>query len=233
MSVPYMRPLRNVALRVGALRGGVPAGVDLSFNTLPLTAADFGVGPGFEQCKDALLYAEERLVGAIADTGNHPLRRVLQSQTASIANGALIPSTNASSVPVVGIRGSVVDAADGTVCDLCSLAEIRGWVRDANDWLITPIYAYHIDDERIFHTRDNVKIDVCTYNATTQRTAIDSNSNMLLPDPLEEALACGGAMYLGKTEYAGYFEAAISAIRSGLVSVPPKSINEQAALGLR
>ncbi|HWT01203.1 MAG TPA: hypothetical protein VN256_13220 [Pyrinomonadaceae bacterium] len=229
MSVPYGRIVRGVALRVGALRGSVPAGVDISYATLPLTVADFKGGFSLDMVKDAVQLAEEKIVSAIAETGNHPLRRILKSQTANIAHGALIPSTNSTSVPVVGIRGSVVDASDGIVCDEYPLADIRRWVRNANTWRKGSLYAYHIDDNRIFHTRTNVKIDVCTYDAATQRTAIDNNSNMLLPDVLEEALVCGGAAYLGKNEFLSFFEETIRAIRGGLTSVPPKAISEVAA----
>lgn len=223
MSVPYGRVVRGIALRVGALKGSVPAGVDISYATLPLTVADFKGSYSLDMVEDALLMAEEKLATAISETGNHPFRRVLLSQTANIASGALIPSTNAASVPVIGIRGSVVDASDGIQCDEHTLAEVRRWIRNANSWRKGVIYAYHIDDNRIFHTRTNVKIDVCTYDAATQRAAIDSNANMLLPDSLEEALVCGGAAYLGKDEYSGFFAATVNTIRQGLISVQGKS----------
>jgi hypothetical protein len=208
---------------VGALKGSVPAGVDISYATLPLTVADFKGGFSLDMVEDAVQLAEEKIANAIADTGNHPLRRVLLSQTLSIAHGAMIPSTDASSKPVIGIRGAVVDATDGITCDRYTLAEIRRWVRNANTWRKGVVYAYHIDDNRIFHTRTNVKIDVCTYDAATQRTAIDNNSAMLLPDTLEEALVWGGCAFLGEEKYAKFFEDTLGAIRRGLSSAPGKS----------
>lgn len=223
MSVTYHVIARQVALRVGALRGTQIEGVETSYITSPFTKAEIAEDSpvNFSAIKDALLMAEEKLATAIADTGNHPLRRVLLSQTANIASGALIPSTNSTSVPVIGIRGSVVDATDGIQCDERTLAEVRRWVRNANSWRKGVVYAYHIDDNRIFHTRTNVKIDVCTYDAATQRTAIDANSAMLLPDSLEEALVSGGAAYLGKDN--GLFGMTLGAIQQGLISVEGKA----------
>ena len=229
MTTPYHRILRNIALRAGALKGGNPAGLDVTFGTATLTAADF-VGPGFEASKDALLLAEEKLSQAIADTGNHPWRRVLTSQTANISHGALIPSTDSSSKPVIGVRGSVRDSSDSVVCTEQPLETVRRHVRNANSWRVCPVYYYKIDDNRLYHTRTNVIFDVCTYDAATQRAAIDSNSNMLLPDVLEEALVCGGLAYLSTADeftadYARYFDATLSAIRQGLASLPPKAVN--------
>jgi hypothetical protein len=44
----------------------------------------------------------------------------------------------------------------------------------------------------MYHTRTNVKIDVCTYNRTTQGTSIATLTNAsFLPDALEWALVCG------------------------------------------
>lgn len=223
MSVTYHQVLRQIALRVGALRGTQVEGVETSYITAPLTKAEISADSpvNFSALKDAVLMAEGKLATAIAETGNHPFRRVLLSQTANIASGALIPSTNAASVPVIGIRGSVVDATDGIVCERFSRAEVRRLIRNANSWRKGAIYAYDIDDSRIFHTRTNVKIDVCTYDAATQRTAIDANSAMLLPDVLEEALVSGGAAYLGKDN--GFFAMTLGAIRQGLISVEGKA----------
>lgn len=233
MTVPYHSILRQIAYRVGALRGTQIEGVETSYIAVPLTKAEIRTDSpvNFSTLKDALLITEGKLAQAIAETGNSPLRRYLLSQTSGIADKALVPSVDSAGKLIIGILGSVVDATDSTVCTQQPLEVVRRMSRNANSWRKCPVYYYHIDDNRIFHTRTNVKIDVCTYDGATQRVSINDNSNMLLPDTLEEALMAGSVAYIGPApqfsniDFASYFSATIGAIRQGMISVPSKSVS--------
>jgi hypothetical protein len=97
-------------------------------------------------------------------------------------------------------------------------------VRNANSWQKGAVYGFHIDGNRIYHTRTNVKIDVCTYNRTTQGTSIATLTNTsILPDALEWALVCGmiallvrdGAFESQATIYANYFNGVLADIAQG------------------
>lgn len=234
MAIAYNTILRNVAIRINAIEGTTAPDLETNYVVSPLTTtqvvdADFSFTP----IKDAILLAETKLAHAIANVGNHPWRRVLNGITASIANQGIIPSTDASSNPIVGIYGAVKDASDGLTCTEMPLEVIQRRVRNANSFYRTPVYYYKIDGVRIVHTRTNVTIDVCVYNHTTQQTAINTLTNsMLLPDALEEALVCGAVSYLVRDDafsaqavlYRNYFQDTLAMIARGLTSVPSKLI---------
>lgn len=234
MSLSYNTILRNVAIRINAIEGTTASDLETNYVVSPLTttqvvSADFSFTP----IKDAILLAEEKLAHAIANVGNHPWRRFLNGITASIAHQGIIPSTDASSNPIVGIYGAVRDASDGTICTEMPLEVIRRRVRNANSFYRAASYFYKIDGVRIEHTRTNVTIDVCVYNRTTQQTAINTlTNNTVLPDALEEALVCGAVSYLVRDDafsaqaalYRTYFQDTLAMIARGLTSVSSKSI---------
>lgn len=226
MAQTYHKILRNIALRLNTLRSGEPAVLETSFSDQPLTLFDWNGNPPFEAVKDALLMAEEKLADAIANVGDHPWRRVLNGITANVAHKGLLPATDSNSKSIVGIWGSVYDGSDGTVCTEQPLELIRDRVANPNSFFRIASYWYKIDDMRIFHTRTNVKLDCCVYDLATQRTAIDNNSSMLLPDVLDEALMCGGVSYFnvdGSDYYRRCFADALTAISRGLTSVSAKA----------
>lgn len=221
MSVPFHRIVRNVAHRIGYLKGGNAAGIDVSFNTVPLTIADFQHG-SFEAVKDAVLMAEEQLAEAIADTGEHPWRAYLASQTANVPHEGALPSTNSASKPIIGIWGAILDSTDATPCTEMPLDMVRRRATNSNTQFRLPVYWYNIVGRYLFHTRTNVVIEVCTYDAGTQRTAIDSNGNILLADVLEPAYVMGGLAFLGgegSDSYKGAFSEQLATIRRGLSNV--------------
>lgn len=234
MATSYNSVIRQAAIRINGIAGTTSAALEAAYITTPLTttqldSADFPLSV----LKDTCLLVEEKLATAIANTGNHPWRRILQSQTADIAHEAAIPSTDSGSNQIIGIYGSVYDSSDGSVCSEMAMDDIRIAVRNANSWLVTPVYGFKIDGGRIFHTRTNVKIDVCTYNRTTRQTAIDTLTNaILLPDALEEAYVNGTVSLLVRDDaftqqaqtYRGYFNDALASIAQGLTSVASKSI---------
>ena len=223
MSVPYSVPLRQLALRAGMLRGSQVYGIDTSYLSTPLTKAELSDGPyPLQGLKDALLSAEEALANAIADTGNHPWRAYLLSETAALSTGDPMPSVDVNDDPIIGIYGSVVDGADTTlICTEQPTEVIRRWKQSSGYWVI-PFYYYSLDGNGITHTRTTVKVQVCVYNRATQSAAVDANDPMLLPDTLEEAMVAGGVAKLNAPNaaiYATMFNATLASIRAGLASV--------------
>lgn len=232
MSTPYHDILSSVGIRISALVGTLGPALETAFTTRPLTTAQFQstVFP-FSACKFSIISAEEKLAHAIANTSGHPWRASLAGVTASLANEAAIPVTSSAALQIIGALGSVYDATDGTVCTKKPLAVIRRRVRNAAAFPTgSSIYHYDIDGRRIYHTRTNVVIDVCVYNRATQLAALTANSNMLLPDVLEEALICGAVAFMVRDDefasqssiFAAYFANTLEMIRSGLTAVPGK-----------
>src|SRR5687768_15592491 len=102
MATSYNSVIRNAAIRINAIAGSTSSALETSYLTSPLTttqvdSADFSLGV----LKDTCLLVEEKLANAIANTGNHPWRRLLQSQTADIAHEAAIPSTDSGSNQII------------------------------------------------------------------------------------------------------------------------------------
>lgn len=198
MAVNYHEPLSGIAIRAGQIAGVALATLETNYATRPLTATQFkGATFTFRACKDALQYAEERLARAIAKSREAQERAYLAGVTASLANEAALPSVDSLSRPIIGVWGGVYDASDGTqLTDEKGLAFVRERAANPGSFFRVSSYQYALDGGRIYHTRTNVVIRVCVYDRGAQRTALDANSAMLLPDDTEEALVCGGVSYL-------------------------------------
>lgn len=126
---------------------------------------------------------EEELAIAVAMNPIHPWRKNISDVTANIANGALIPQTGSGGSEIIGNYGAVNDATDGKpLTESFMLEELRRLIDNPNGWRVIPVYAYTIVRPRIYHTRTNVKIDVCVYDVAAQKTAIANNSITLFPD---------------------------------------------------
>lgn len=229
MATTWNAVLRNAAIRVNAIAGSTSATLETSYTTAPLTttqidSADFPLSV----FKDTALLVEEKLVNAVSSfkvkevspSGivkyrYHEWRTSITSQTANIAHLGAIPAVDASSNKIVGVYGSVFDSSDNIACEEMTLQDIRIAVRNANSWLVSSIYGFNINGNRMHHTRTNVKMDVCTYNRTTRQTSIDTLTNsILLPDAAEEAYVCGivsllvrDDAFMGQAQiYKNYFE---------------------------
>lgn len=229
MSVPYNTVLREVALRINALVGTSDTLLEASYVVNPLTATQFqSTIFNFTSIKDAIIDTEGRLIQAVADTGDSPLRQYIASTTGSIANAGTLPSVDTGFIPIIGIWGAVIDSSDSIPCSMMPLDMVRRRARNANTTYVCPVYWYNMPGGRIEHTRTTVKVECCIYNRATQSTSFDSNGNILLSDALTQAYVAGAlAMLLRDDEFAEqgqlynkYFDAAITAIRSGLTSVP-------------
>lgn len=228
MSVPYNNVVRQAALRINAITGAIASTLETNYIVNPVASFQSAVFPK-TSIYDAVITAEEKLAQAIADTGDHPYRSYILSETATLATGDDMPSTDASGVPIIGIYGSVIDAVDESyVCTEQPTEVVRRW-KALSSYLKMQVYYYAMDGNGITHTRaTGVKIQVCVYSASTQRTSLAANGNIILPDALEEAYVAGAIASLVRDDefmgqaavYRQYFNDTISTIRGGLTSVP-------------
>jgi hypothetical protein len=233
MACSFESVIRQAGVRINAITGATPALLETAYTTSPLTTSQV-VSPDFtlSVLKDTLLLVEEKLVNAVANFKvkevspkgvvsyrYHEWRTSITSQTASLAHKAALPSVDSSNNKIVGVYGSVFDASDNIACEEMALQDIRIAVRNANSWVLVPVYGYYINGNRIHHTRTNVVIDVCTYNRTTRATAIGTITDpILLPDAAEEAYVCGIISLLVRDDaftaqsqiYRSYFESTLS-----------------------
>lgn len=232
----YHDLIADAALRVNSLVGASTSTLETSFTTRPLTTAEFQstIFP-FSAHITAILYAEQRLAQVIAETGNHPYRTFLQTQTSTLATGANLPSLDSTGKPIIGIYGAVLDGSVTTItCTEGTLEQIRRYNQLATAgstlYLMSP-YQYKIDGNTIEHTQTTVIIKVCAYDYATQLTAATNDTVILLPDALGEAYVTGSLAYLLRDDefmaqgnvFRGMFEATLAGIRQGLTSVPPVS----------
>jgi hypothetical protein len=233
MATNYHDVLADIALRVNAIRGPIPATLQNNYAERPLTSSLFSssIYP-FSACISALLLAEEKLARAMASTSNPILRAPLHSITAALTPGAVVPTTDVNSVSIIGILGSVRDSSDGLLCNEKTLEEIARRNRNAGSFYRLPMYAYKFDGERIEHTRTTVVIDCCVYDRAAQLEAVTIDDPMLLPDDMGEALVCGGVAALVRDDedtaqanlFAQYFADTLTRLAGGLTPVQSKVI---------
>ncbi len=233
MAVPYNNVVRQAALRINAITGAVAATLETNYIANPVASFQSAIFPK-TAIYDAVITTEEKLATAIADTGDHPYRSYLLSETATLATGDDMPATDASGVPIIGIYGSVMDAVDESyICTEQPTEVVRRW-KSLSSYLKIGVYYYAMDGNGITHTRaDGVKVQVCVYSASVQRTSLAANGNILLADALEEAYVAGTVASLVRDDeftgqaavYRNYFNETINSIRGGLTSVPSVALS--------
>lgn len=233
----YHNPIAAAALRVDALVGAQKAALETTYTTRPLTDANFqsAIFP-FSDFLAACGWAEQQIAGAIADTGNSPYQAYIRSNTATIINGGPLPAVDKSGVPIIGIWGAVKDGTSGNVCFKKDLSEIQRRVTNANNFWVVPVYYYRMEGLSIYHTRTNVKIDCCVYDADAQAALIAADGDLLFPT-LENLYVWGmlGKMirddeFTGQGSiFQGYFDDGLMALRRGLQSVSGSSAQSPVA----
>lgn len=167
--------------------------------------------------------AEQKLAEAIGFSADRTLRAYLRSETAALASGADLPSTDASSNPIIGNFGAVMDAdAPTRMLTRMPVPLIQNRLLAPNLYLV-PVYQYALDSGQILHTRTTVTIECCVYNAATQTTAFDNDGPILLPDSLVEAYITGALAMLVRddeflaqsTQYGTFFATELANIPRG------------------
>lgn len=164
MSLSWNVIKQKVANRLGAIAG--PTAVLADANYLATISTSTVIGPAFTPAmiEDALVAGLGRIVEAIASMPLNPERTGFTSQTAALASGDLMPRTDSSGVVMVGVMGAVRDSSNSRVLEVTDLDKVRSFARHSatvyNDF---DSYWYALDGQRLYHTRTNVVIDVCTY----------------------------------------------------------------------
>ena len=234
MTTTYSQITRQIALRINAITGPVEPTLETNYTTVPFTSTQGNASTIFNytSIKDAILNTEGRLADAIASTGDHPYRAYLISTTNTLVNGATLPSLDHAGEQIIGVWGSVFDAADNTkVYRAKSISQVIRRNTNPNGRYRVTVYWFFMDDLNIYHTGAGVKCQVCVYSRDNQSTIFDANGAMLLPDSLADALVCGAVSELVRDDefvmqaqiYRGYYEATEQAIRKGLTSAPSKA----------
>lgn len=178
--------LALVGLRVNALRGGsvaVPdataAGIDATYNTRPLTLANWqSVRFPFTAALHAITDTEAEMAQAISSTDQHPFRKWLETDSNALASGAQLP-TAISTAAVLGKRGEVRDATSNIHCTEQPF-EVVGRKNDTA-FFATARYYFTELNGRIFHTRTNVVVKLPVYDESARRTAAIANGAVLFP----------------------------------------------------
>lgn len=224
----YHDVLGQVGLRINALEGADTATLNTNYLIRPLTTTQWRSARfPFADAKNAIVSAEGLLVDAIAATPYHPWRRYLLATSSNLANGDNLPTT-ISSKSVIGLIGDVRDATSARVLKEKTFQEIQR--KNNSNFFTRDVYFYTVTPSlKIYHTRTNVVIDLCTYSRATQATAYDSNSAYLFPTICEPLLVAGALMILTRdgrfadqaSMYGMYFNAALQAITQNKVAFGP------------
>lgn len=233
MSATWNDVLRQIAITTNALIGALPADLQATYSTVPLTAANFqsSIIP-FTMMIDKMLNAQSGLVGAVAATANHPWRSFIADVTAALASGAEMPTTGTSGSEIVGVYGAVRGEDSEEIYTLSEVQDIRVRNQNPGGMFILPVYQYAFYDRRILHTGDeDVIVDVCVYERPNADT-LDLTTEILLPDVALPAYVAGGVMECCRDDeflqqagrFGEYFSVWISTIQKGGTSVMSASV---------
>ncbi len=178
MSLTYHDICAAVALRINALDGTDAVALQTTYSSRPLTDEMFvsSIFP-FNAIRDAILNAEQKLATAIGFSADRSLRAYLASVTGTLANGAQLPSLDASSNPIVGNFGAVRDATAARKLTRKPVAWVENYLSAPGIYLV-PLYHYALDSGSILHTRTTVTMECCVYNAQTQTDAFDADEDI-------------------------------------------------------
>ena len=236
MSFLYREAIRATAQRLNAISGDTPTGVEASYTSSTFSTTQLD-NPAFTPTivTDGILAAQAVIIKAICETSNHPWRGLYLSATSNLASGAIVPVTDSLGKQIIGGLGDVKDSVDNTgLTEIDDYDTIRRYIRGiaAGDH-VNPLYYYSLSDERIFHTRTNVIIGVCTYDHAAELTAIATPSNPVkVPESVGSVLVSGAVAMIAANEspglaplaqaHAEYFSSNIALIRQGLTITDKK-----------
>lgn len=222
---------RQVAARLNAIEGAQSSTAESNYATNPITSTQIDSARfPFTMISDACLQAEAMIAQAIANTANHPWRRLIAGTTSNIAHEGALPSTSSGGLPILGALGNVRDATDGTPCTEKPLEIITMRVENPGSFWTLPVYFYKIDDGRVFHTRTNVVIDCCIYDGAAARSDLEANGNIKFPDTAVPAYVAGALASALKDEefvtqaqyYQQVFDTMLQVYAGGLTSLTNK-----------
>lgn len=221
--------IRQCALRIGAYRGQ-PAAIEASY-VLADPATNM-VSESFPKSSlyDQILAVEQEIAGAVAMNVDHPWRALsgLADITAPLASGELVPAVGSSNSQIIGVYGEVRDAEapfHSLTKDLPA-SEIRAIALSFSEMgamYKSNYFSYSLDGRRLDHTRTTATVDVCVFDFTSRKTAIDNNANLIFQNA-ENAYLSGTMSMLKNTDaqlaelaglYQPRFEAWLTAFQAG------------------
>jgi hypothetical protein len=230
MSLTYNYILRQSALAVNALTGTTAVQLQSSYSTTPLTSANFKSADfPLSNFLDRIRVVEGRLAQAIAQVPDFEWRSYLKAQTSNVADNAELPTVSSANDPIIGVLGAIRDSSNQTEFREKPLYRVLARIRSASAF-VSPVYYYAIDGNRLRHTRTNVVIDVCVYNAATAVTRIATlTNNIILPDVLEDAYVSGVVSMMVRDDafekqaalYRGYYMDVLQNISQGGTQIAP------------
>ena len=186
MAVNFHDLLAAVGLRVDALRGGTvsvpdatPVGLETAYNVRPLTIANWQSARfSFTAALNALTDTEAEIAQAVSNTDQHPFRKLIETDSGSLASGAQLP-TVISTAAVIGKRGEVRDATNNVHCTEQPFEIVNRKINTA--FFATERYHFTEVSGRVFHTRTNVIVKLPVYDDSARRTAAAANGAILFP----------------------------------------------------
>lgn len=228
----YHDCIAAAALKTNALSGAQAASLRTSYNTRPLTSAQFksAIFP-FEAYVDALVRAEEMVALAAASNRRSPLRPYMTGQTSNLADGAAVPKLTATGKEIIGVWGQVRDASTGEPVVEAAPAEIALLNRNANAWRVSEVYLFCADGDVVRHTRPATSVfaAVCFYDRVARAAAVSADSAALFPGVSEAALLSGLLSEMTRDSqfaaqaaaFATYFAVVLGALGSAEPPPPP------------
>ncbi len=230
MAISYRQILRESSRAVNAVTGVTPAALESAYMTSPLTSTQIGDSNfTISMIIDKLVGTVGQIVQAYAGVPGHPFRAFNVSQTANLANGAAKPSVNSAARPIVGVPGAVRDTTTSILLKRQPIQSIESIIAGIADGSLTGTYHYYdFVEDRIYHTRTNVVMDVCTWDATVELAAVAAGNAPIADACLPIAVAGLVSVLVLDDEFVAqaslfrnYFETALADTRAGKSQFQP------------
>lgn len=219
MAIPYEQIRSQAALKLAQLIGVSQSTLEAAY-TGSWSAALDGAEIPITAFRDQILMIEKVMAEAIGDNVAHPARSLLYGASVALASGDAIPNTSSASVEWVGVFDSVVDSDDG----LPLTAQPIQTINDLNNAYFndTEFYNYAMFGNNIYHTRDEVVLQGCVWDLTTQEAAYAADGDSPLPQYLANGLVSGviaSAPQVGWTDSSPAFQVHSQIYQQALASI--------------
>lgn len=189
MAISYVQIRRQVALRSAQLTGTSQSTLETAYTETVFADGVDGAEVPASAIKDLILMIEKELAQTIGNNATHPARSLLYGRTANLANLDATPSVSNAGIEFVGVFDSCADSttdAPLTWQPTQTLADVSDEFFDD-----TELHYYNITGNQIRHTRENVYLQGCIWDYTTQSAAYDAAGDSPLPEALANTWVAG------------------------------------------
>lgn len=169
MSVTYRQIERMVHQQLANVVGGTVTDVETNYAAASSVTNRLNPDFAYTPVQDAIFETVADIIRVIASNPAYHEWRDFTTTVSSLGYGANIPQLNSlGTAQLIGVIGLVADASNAEPCALLPLDRVRDFHKYSSTvYSSLDVYWYALDGQKIYHTRTNVTVYMCTYTRTT------------------------------------------------------------------